>query len=155
MHFAVQSTVPICRRNYTRPLELSPSNLGERCRKNEFHFSPKHAHGRSRAFPHFPLPAVTPLSCPQGFQFHTLPTGPAWIRPSIHKPLLSTWKKLNPQAPLRQAARRHPQHRLFAGRAPVVLLPSRPPMNWLFARAFMAGCGVSFQEIYTPTPIAL
>ncbi len=60
---------------------------------------------------------------PQGFALHHLPTGPAWIRPSIQKPLLSCWKKLNPQAPLRQAARRHPHHRLFQGRAPVVLLP--------------------------------
>ena len=66
---------------------------------------------------------MTAPRAPQGFQLYHLPTGPAWIRPFIRKPLLSNWKKLNPQAPLRLAARRHPQRRLFQGRAPVVLLP--------------------------------
>lgn len=66
---------------------------------------------------------MSPLAPPPGFKLYLLPTGPAWIRPSIHLPLLAAWKKLNPRAPLRQAARRHPQHRLFLGRAPVVLLP--------------------------------
>ena len=60
---------------------------------------------------------------PRGFQLCSLPTGPAWIRPSLRQPILTAWQKLNPKIPLRHAARRHPEHRLFPGRAPVVLLP--------------------------------
>jgi len=99
---------------------------------------------------------VTPLPFPKGFQFHTLPTGPAWIRPSIHKPLLSTWKKLNPQAPLRQAARRHTQHRLFAGRAPVVLLPITTTHELVVRPCVHGGLWGKFaRDLYTNTNRAL
>ena len=99
---------------------------------------------------------MTPLPCPKGFQFHTLPTGPAWIRPSIYKPLLSTWKKLNPKAPLRQAARRHPQHRLFAGRAPVVLLPITSASQLVVRPCVHGGLWGKFsKDLYTNTNRAL
>ena len=66
---------------------------------------------------------MSPLSPPAGYKLHSLPTGPAWIRPTTSARLIPAWQKLNPKLPLRQAARRHPEHRLFTGRAPVVLLP--------------------------------
>lgn len=99
---------------------------------------------------------MTSISCPKGFQFHTLPTGSAWIRPSIQKPLLFTWKKLNFQAPLRQAARRHPQHRLFAGRAPVVLLPITNTTQLVVRPCVHGGLWGKFsKDLYTNTHRAL
>ncbi|MCX6934662.1 MAG: hypothetical protein NTZ01_00460, partial [Verrucomicrobia bacterium] len=60
---------------------------------------------------------------PAGFQIAHLATGPAWLRPASKNMILSLWQKLNPTLPLRLSARRHPKHRIFPGRAPVVVLP--------------------------------
>lgn len=61
--------------------------------------------------------------CPHGFQIVRLPIGSAWVLPRAKKHLLAGWRKLNPKAPLRLAARAHPQAVFYRGRAPVVSFP--------------------------------
>jgi len=74
----------------------------------------------------------------------------------MHKALLSTWKKLNPQAPLRQAARRHSQHHLFAGRAPVVLFPITTTTQLVVRPCVHGGLWGKFsRDLYTNTTRAL
>ena len=93
---------------------------------------------------------MSPLSSPpKGFQLHSLPTGPAWIRPTFRKPILTAWQKLNPKIPLRQASRRHPEHRLFPGRAPVVFLPI-PSSVGIVVRPCVHGgfCGKFTRDLY-------
>ena len=60
---------------------------------------------------------------PSEFILVQLPTGPAWLRPKSKDPILHVWKKLNSKLPLRIIASRHPQRRIYPGRAPVTALP--------------------------------
>ena len=90
---------------------------------------------------------MSPLSPPAGFKLHNLPTGPAWIRPPTSARLIPVWQKLNPNLPLRQAARRHPEHRLFTGRAPVVLLPIPSTTGFIVRPCVHGGIWGKFSKI--------
>ncbi len=63
------------------------------------------------------------FSPPSGFVLVQLLTGPAWLRPKSKEAILHLLEKLNPKLPLRIVASRHPQRRLYPGRAPVTALP--------------------------------
>ena len=60
---------------------------------------------------------------PNGYRSIRLPTGSAWILPRAKRNLIAGWQKLNFQAPLRLAARRHPEAVVLRGRAPVIAFP--------------------------------
>ncbi len=86
---------------------------------------------------------------PSGFVLVQLPTGPAWLRPKSKEPILHLWKKLNPKLPLRIVASRHPQRRLYPGRAPVTALPC-PGLGEIIVRPCLHGgfWGKLAQDLY-------
>ena len=90
------------------------------------HHSRRRRHLTRRIVPSFFNSTLRPMKIfapPAGFVLVQLPTGPAWLRPKSKEPILHLWKKLNPKLPLRIVASRHPQRRLYPGRAPVTALP--------------------------------
>ena len=100
------------------------------------------------------------LSPPAGFELFRLPTGPAWVRPTVRKDLCSLWQKQKSNPLFRDLARRHPGHRTFPGRAPVTFLPVSGSPGWVvrpcvhggawgqLARDFYCGTGRARKEIH-------
>ena len=62
-------------------------------------------------------------TAPDGFVLVKLPTGPAWFRPEIQKPVLTFWKRTEGALPLGRVANRHPLSRRFSGRGQVISAP--------------------------------
>ena len=92
---------------------------------------------------------MRPFTPPPGFTLVRLPTGPAWFSPKSKAPILKLWEQLNPKLPLHKVAPRHPQRRLYPGRAPVTALPC-PGLGEIVVRPCLHGglWGKVAQDLY-------
>lgn len=92
------------------------------------------------------------LSPPAGFELFRLPTGPAWVRPTVRKDLCSLWQRQKSNPLLRDLARRHPGHRTFPGRAPVTFLPVSGSPGWVVRPCVHGGAwGQLARDLYWGT----
>ena len=86
---------------------------------------------------------------PDGFQAEKLPTGPAWFRPEVKKPILTFWRRAHGAVPLGKIAARHPESRRFPGRGAVVSAPF-PGLGTLLIRPCVHGgfWGLLARDLY-------